>query len=124
MKYNFTGEEQTINGVLLKRIQRLSDNKIGGWIEKESNLTHDGDAWVSGDAQVSGDAWERSPLYIQGTRHALTNCKFGFIQIGCQCLSFGDWKENGKTIAISNGYTKEEIKEYGEYIKLFCKIGK
>ncbi|HGK7341284.1 TPA: hypothetical protein ACJ51Q_000025 [Streptococcus suis] len=29
---------------------------LGGYIEKEENLSHDGNAWVSGDAEVSGNA--------------------------------------------------------------------
>ena len=30
---------------------------LGGWIEKESNLSQDGNCWVSGNARVSGNAW-------------------------------------------------------------------
>jgi len=30
--------------------------ELGGFIEKESNLSQAGDAWVSGDAEVSGNA--------------------------------------------------------------------
>jgi hypothetical protein len=29
---------------------------LGGWVEKEDNLSQSGDAWVSGNAKVSGDA--------------------------------------------------------------------
>ena len=34
----------------------ISKGDLGGYIEKESNLSQDGDAWVHGDAQVFGDA--------------------------------------------------------------------
>ncbi|HFU3860537.1 TPA: polymer-forming cytoskeletal protein [Streptococcus suis] len=30
---------------------------LGGYIEKEENLSHDDNAWVSGDAKVWGNAW-------------------------------------------------------------------
>ena len=49
-------------GKKLYRIQALKDfngvksGNIGGYIEKESNLSQSGNAWVSGDAQVSDDA--------------------------------------------------------------------
>ena len=33
------------------------EGDLGGFIEKEENLNHSGDAWVSGNAQVFGDAW-------------------------------------------------------------------
>jgi len=83
-----------------------------------------GNARVYGNALVYGDAWVSSPLYIQGSRFALTNCKYGYIQIGCECHSFKEWEKLGVGIAKKNGFTKEQIDEYREYIKLFRKIGK
>lgn len=53
-KYEFTGE--TIKGywcsTILHRIRRLSDGKIGGWIESEENLSQDGNCWVDDEAKV------------------------------------------------------------------------
>ena len=46
--------------------------ELGGWIEKEENLSHIGDAWVSGNAQVSGnakitgDAWVSDNACVSG----------------------------------------------------------
>ena len=83
-----------------------------------------GDAWVSGGAQVYGGAWDKSPLYIQGTKHTLTNCKYGYIQIGCECHTFDEWKEKAQEIGKEYRYTPDEITEYLNYIDLFGKIGK
>ena len=63
-KYELTNETKTNNGVVLHRIRALryiprfgvKAGDLGGWIEKEENLLHAGDAWVSGDAVVFGDA--------------------------------------------------------------------
>ena len=55
-KYEFTGETRDYCGITLKRIKRISDGEIGGWIEKEENLSHEGDCWISGDAKVFGNA--------------------------------------------------------------------
>lgn len=52
--------EREVNG--LCRIKALRDfgnvkkGDIGGYIEKEANLSHDGDCWVYDNAQVCGDA--------------------------------------------------------------------
>jgi len=56
-KYEFTGEtNKELFGTTLHRIKRISDGLIGGWIEKEDNLSHEGDCFVFGDAKVYGDA--------------------------------------------------------------------
>ena len=64
-KYELTKETKTlIDGTVLHRIRALIDipklgvkaGELGGLIEKENNLSQDGDAWVYGDAKVYGDA--------------------------------------------------------------------
>lgn len=58
-KYEFTGETKVIDDVTVHQIRALVDfsdvlaGDIGGWIEKEENLSHDGTAWVYDDARVS-----------------------------------------------------------------------
>lgn len=52
-KYEFTGNTRGS----LKRIRRISDGALGGWIESECNLSHEGQCWVSDNALVFGDAW-------------------------------------------------------------------
>ena len=83
-----------------------------------------GDARVSGNARVSGDAWAQSPLYIQGSRHALTLCSHTQIAIGCHVHAIAEWKKTYKAVGKAEGYTPEQIAEYGEYIALFAKAAK
>ena len=35
---------------------KVEKGELGGFVEKEENLDHDGDAWVSGNAEVYGNA--------------------------------------------------------------------
>ena len=59
-KYKLTKETKVFRGITLHRIQALksfgnvSKGDLGGWIEKEENLSQEGNAWVSGEAKVSG----------------------------------------------------------------------
>ena len=61
-KYILTDVSKEVLGVKLFQIKALvafgnvSKDELGGWIEKEGNLSQDGDAWVYGDARVYGDA--------------------------------------------------------------------
>ena len=65
-KFEFTGETKTISLLFrtatLHRIRAVEEfglvkvGDLGGWIEKEENLSHEGKAWVYGDAKVWGNA--------------------------------------------------------------------
>ena len=62
-KYSLTKETiKTESGVFLHRILAVKDfgtvkaGDLGGFIQSESNLPQDGNAWVSGKAQVFGEA--------------------------------------------------------------------
>ena len=75
-KYEFTGETKTINlssrTVTLHRIKAVVEfglvkvGELGGWIEKEENLSHKGDAWVSGDAVVRENAEVSGNAVVSG----------------------------------------------------------
>ena len=62
LKYELTDTIRIVEGVKLHQIRALRDcgnvktGDLGGFIEKESNLSHFGDSWISGNAQVYGDA--------------------------------------------------------------------
>lgn len=67
-RYEFTGETKLYYGVTLRRIRRLSDGVLGGWIKREENLPHDGTGWVSDEGMVSGDALVRGGVVRGGAR--------------------------------------------------------
>ena len=100
----------------------------GGLVENTAKVDDsvfvNSNAWVYGNARVSGNAWVSSPLYIQGTKHALTNSRYGYISIGCHEHTFEYWQDNYKTIGYAEGYTSEEIEQYGLFIQIFVKIGR
>ena len=62
-KYEFTGEVKEYLGVTLHRIRALINfndvekGELGGFIEKEENLSHYNDAWVYDNARVAGNAF-------------------------------------------------------------------
>ena len=67
-KYEFTGETRNFFGRTLNRIRALVEIRdhdsnvlvvqgdLGGWIEREDNLSHEDNAWVFNNAVVSGNA--------------------------------------------------------------------
>ena len=71
-KYELTAEFIEKWGKKLFRIKALISfgsveaGELGGYIEKEDNLAHDGNAWVSGNAEVSGDARVYGNAWVSG----------------------------------------------------------
>lgn len=123
-----------IFGIKLYQLQLTIDCKwgkkgdLGGWVESENlksgNARISGNAWIYGNAQIYGDAFENSPLQIQGTMNFITECKKGYLQIGCICKSLKEWKLQFKAIGKENGYSQKQIKEYGLYIELAIRLSK
>lgn len=71
-KFELTADRIKSNGVTLHRIKALIDfgdvkaGELGGYVEKETNLSQYGDAWVYRHAQVFGNAWVRDNACVCG----------------------------------------------------------
>ena len=69
-KYKFTEETIEYDGHILHRIQalkKIGDVKkgdLGGWIEKEENLSQEGKCWIFDNAKVYGNAFVWSNVCI------------------------------------------------------------
>ena len=103
-KFEFTGETKTISlffrTATLHRIRAVAEfdlvkiGDLGGWIEKEENLSHEGKAWVWGDAKVWGDAEVFSASHVLvigsiGSRNDFTTFfrdKDNEITVKCGCF--------------------------------------
>ena len=97
---------------------------VGGDAQVSGNARVSGNAQVSGNAWVYGDAWVETPLFIQGTRHGISNSKHGYLSIGCVTLTFAEWKKQFRAIGKREGYTAAQIKEYRLHIAYAIKVGK
>lgn len=62
-KYKLTDETIVFNGHTLHRIQAIKSFgnvhkcNIGGWIESEKNLSHDGNCWVADNSKIFDRAY-------------------------------------------------------------------
>lgn len=96
-KYEFTGEEKVINNHTLHRIRAMRDcgivkaGDLGGWIESEDNLSHDGYAWVYGEALVYGNARVTGNAYVGGDA-----------RVGGNAFVYGNARVTGDARVICN----------------------
>lgn len=91
-KYSLTCNTKQLNGVTLYQIKAemsfdcISKDDLGGYIEKESNLSQEGNAWVSDNASVSGNAW------VCGDA-----CVFGDARVSGNAWVYGDARVYGNS---------------------------
>ena len=130
-KFELTAEFVTnVFGKKLFRIKALvafgnvEKGELGGFIEKEDNLSHGGNAWVSGNAQVSGNAWVSGNAQVSGNadyavvagfgRYFRTTtffrCKDKILRVQCGCF-YGDLAQFRKIVKKTHGDSKY-AKEY------------
>lgn len=124
-KYELTGEVKVKFGVTFKRIRALIDfgnvkkGELGGFIEKEENLSHENnawvydDAWVSGNAEVSGNA-DYVLIGRVGSRFGFTTFfrnKNNEIYVSCGCF-LGTLAKFRKKVKETHGTDTKYAKVY------------
>lgn len=97
-KFELTAEFVTnVFGKKLFRIKALvafgnvEKGELGGFIEKEDNLSHDGDAWVFGNARVSGNARVYDDAQVYGDAWVFGNAEvYGNAQVSGDARVYGN----------------------------------
>lgn len=129
-KYEFTGETRNWIGRTLHRIRAVRDfgdvkaGDLGGWIEKESNLSNDGNAWVYGDARVSGnaevygDAWVYGNAWVSGNALVCGRKHILWISmIGSRDDTVTFMRAKDEKIIVAVGCFAGTIDEFSEKVK-------
>lgn len=80
-KFELTNDTKIVFGKKLFRIRALvsfgnvKKDELGGYVEKEENLSHDGNAWVYDDARVYDDAWVYGDARVCGNASVCGNAR-------------------------------------------------
>ena len=143
-KYEFTGETRNWVGRTLHRIRAVRDfgdvkaGDLGGWIETESNLSNDGNAWVygnamvygnadvSGNAEVSvnarvyGNAWVYGNAMVYGNADVSGNAEvsvnarvYGNAEVSGNAWVYGDARVYGNAWVSGNAWVYGDARVYG-----------
>lgn len=107
-KYEFTGEVMEWQGHTLHRIRVLASfarddaGQVGGWIESEENLSHEGHAWVADNAKVFGKAriFDNAAIY-------------GDAQVSGHAQVFEDARIGGKARVCDSAMIYGQAQVYG-----------
>ena len=108
-KYEFTGEVKIVFGITLHRIKAvisfgpIIQGELGGWIEKEENLSQNCNAWVYDNAKVYGNAKVCGNAKVYGNAEVYDNA-----------WVHGDAKVYGNAKVCGNACVCGDAKVYGD----------
>lgn len=117
-KYELTEETFTVFGKTLYRIRAVRDfgsvktGEFGGYIEKEENLSHFGNAWIYGDAEVFNTRhfFVQGPIGSRDGYVTFYRTKDDTVEVRCGCFS-GSLQEFVNQVEETHGGSRYE-KEY------------
>lgn len=121
-KYEFTDEQHPYR-LELRRIRALVDiphanvraGDLGGWIEHEENLQHDGAAWVRGEAQVYGDAMIFGNAGVYGTARVAGDAMiYGNARVRGNALAYGTARIYGDARVYGNVQVNGNARVFGD----------
>ena len=142
-KYKLTSETIRINGKTLYRIEALRDfgeikkGDKGGFIEKESNLSHEDLCWVYDDAKVYGKARVYGDAQVCGFAKVYGYAEvyvdtqvyddamvYGFAKVWGNAEVYGDAKVGGNAVLSGNDKVYGNAVVYDNVSKLYYDVNR
>lgn len=99
----------------IKALVEFGDVKageLGGYVEKEENVSQDGNAWVSGDARVYGDARVSGNAWVYGDADYALVQGFG---TEFRCTTF--YRGKNKKIMVNCGCFHGDLEGFRKQVK-------
>lgn len=118
-KYELVKEDTIkVKGKTLYRIKALKKLKnsqlsvdpgcFGGYVESESNLSHEGNCWIDGDAMVFGNAIVYEDASVFGNARV-----YGRAKVYGEASVYGDAKVYGKSRVCNEAYVFDKANVFG-----------
>ncbi|WP_130893111.1 polymer-forming cytoskeletal protein [Paraprevotella xylaniphila] len=92
-----------------KSFKYANEGDLGGYVEKEDNLSQYGDAWVSGDAQVYGDAQVSGDAWVSGDAQV-----YGDARVSGDAWVSGDAQVYGDARVYGKAWVSGDAQVYGK----------
>ena len=119
-KYELTDETKEFDGKTLYRIRALIDfgnieaGDLGGWIEKEENLSHEGNCWVYDNAYVYDNARVYDNAHVYGNAKIFGNAYVhGGVRVYGNAKVFGNAYVSGNACIYGNARVCDYAHVYG-----------
>lgn len=116
-KYELTDETKTLSdGTVLHRIRAVRDfgskeltkihtGDLGGWVDGEDRLSHEGNAWIYDDAQAYGDSKVLGDAHVFGNAKVYDHARvYGCATVGGTACVYGRSKVCGRSSVNGNAH--------------------
>ena len=101
-----------------KSFKYANEGDLGGYVEKEDNLSQSGDAWVSGNAQVSGNARVYGDAQVSGKARVENNhMHCGFDCFGSCNRHTHAYKTKGNKVEITCGCFRGSLEKFEKKVE-------
>ena len=101
-----------------KTFEYAKKGELGGYIEREVNLSQGGNAWVSGDVQVYGNARVSGDAWVSGNACLKSNADHcGFDCFGSSNRHTHAYLTSDNAVEITCGYFRGSIEEFEKKVK-------
>ena len=108
----------------IKALVEFGDVKageLGGYVEKEENVSQDGNAWVSGDARVYGNAWVHGnakvydDAWVHGNAKVYGNAEvYGDTEVSGDAWVSGNARVSGDARVSGNAWVSGNARVSGD----------
>lgn len=99
------GQAEIYDNVIVK-----SKGKIGGTAKLYQDIV------IDEDVMILGGSWSGVTI-INGSKHTVWQPTPKTITVGCATKFISDWQNEYQSFGEENGFTQDEIDEYGAYIQ-------
>ena len=122
-KFELTNDTKIVFGKKLFRIRALvsfgnvKKDELGGYVEKEENLSHAGNAWVYGDAEVYGNARVYGDDEVCGNARVYGNADYTCVKgFGTEYRNTTFYRQKDGSIGVKCGCFYGTIDEFREQV--------
>ena len=81
-------------------------------------------ASIGNEATICDGASIGKTIFITGSRNPVNYYGLDVIHIGCIRKTIAEWQEQYREVGREDGYSYEQIREYGAYIQMIAELHK
>ena len=81
-------------------------------------------ARIGNEATIGDGASIGKTIFITGSRNPVNYYGLDVIHIGCIRKTIAEWQEQYREVGREDGYSYEQIREYGAYIQMIAELHK